>query len=462
MKKRIEYDTIGAVEVDQTKYWGAQTQRSIENFPIGHEKMPERLIKALVMLKRSAAIVNCQLNQLVKEKEQAIVQASDMVLTDDLSEHFPLVVWQTGSGTQTNMNVNEVLAYIGNQLLANNNQQLKLHPNDDLNQSQSSNDTFPTAMHVASVIAIEEELLPALKEIKLTLQQHVDKYQDLVKIGRTHLQDATPLTFGQEISGWHHMIEKIEQMLSEDLVYLRELAIGGTAVGTGINADPQFGPLVAEQLSKLTGYTFCSAPNKFHALTSHDHIVRAHGTLKALAADLMKIANDVRWLASGPRAGFGEIDIPANEPGSSIMPGKVNPTQAEALTMVAVQVMGNDATIGIAASQGNFELNVYKPVIAYNFLQSIQLLADGIRSFNKRCLIGMRPNEKKMTHDLNASLMLVTALNPHIGYENAAKIAKKAFQEDKTLKQATLELNLLSEAEFDTWVDPKQMIGKNK
>lgn len=460
MKTRTEYDSMGSIEVDQTKYWGAQTQRSIGNFPIGNEKIPDRLIRAFVMLKKSAAIINHRLNKLTKQKEQAIVHACDTVLTNDLTEHFPLLVWQTGSGTQTNMNVNEVLSYIGNQFLSKNNQQPQLHPNDDLNQSQSSNDTFPTAMHIAAVLAIEEELLPALAAIDLTLDTQASKYQNLIKIGRTHLQDATPLTFGQEISGWQHMIEKIQQMLKEDLVYLRELAIGGTAVGTGINADPKFGELVAEQLSQLSSTSFSSAPNKFHALTSHDQIVRAHGTLKALAADLMKIANDVRWLASGPRTGLGELDIPTNEPGSSIMPGKVNPTQAEALTMVAVQVMGNDTTIGIAASQGNFELNVYKPVIAYNFLQSIQLLADGIHSFNERCLAGMKPNQEKMVQDLNTSLMLVTALNPHIGYDNAAKIAKKAYQEDKTLKQAALELELLTEAEFIELVDPKKMIGQ--
>ncbi|WP_440894845.1 class II fumarate hydratase [Amphibacillus sp. Q70] len=459
MKTRTEYDSIGSIEVDQTKYWGAQTQRSVENFPIGNEKIPDRLIRAFVMLKKSAAIVNHRLNKLTKQKEQAIVHACDTVLANDLIEHFPLHVWQTGSGTQTNMNVNEVLSYIGNQFLLENNQQPQLHPNDDLNQSQSSNDTFPTALHISAVLAIEEELLPALADIDLTLNKQVNKYQDLIKIGRTHLQDATPITFGQEISGWQHMIEKIQQMLTEDLVHLSELAIGGTAVGTGINAEPKFGEMVADQLTQLSNRPFRSAPNKFHALTSHDQIVRAHGTLKALAADLMKIANDIRWLASGPRTGLGEIDIPANEPGSSIMPGKINPTQAEALTMVAVQIMGNDATIGIAASQGNFELNVYKPVIAYNFLQSTQLLADGIRSFNERCLAGMKPIQKKMNQNVNESLMLVTALNPHIGYDNAAKIAKKAYQEAKTLKQAALELGLLTEAEFNEFVDPNKMIG---
>lgn len=461
MKTRTEWDTLGSIEVDQSKYWGAQTQRSLENFPIGNEIMPDQLIQAFVMLKRSAAIANFKLKKLDQIKQEAIIHACNRVLNEDLTEHFPLVVWQTGSGTQTNMNVNEVLAYIGNEFLVEHNHEVRLHPNDDLNHSQSSNDTFPTAMHIAAVLAIETDLLPALAEINLTLKTQIKKYRDLIKVGRTHLQDATPLTFGQEISGWQQMIETIQRMLKEDLVYLRELAIGGTAVGTGLNADPKFGELVSEALNELTNNQFQSAPNKFYALTSHDQIVRAHGSLKALAADLMKIANDVRWLASGPRAGIGEIEIPINEPGSSIMPGKINPTQAEALTMVTVQVMGNDTTIGIAASQGNFELNVYKPVIIYNFLQSVDLLADGIRSFNERCLVGMKPNEAKMADDLDSSLMLVTALNPHIGYDNATKIAKKAFAENKTLKQACLELGLLTEAEFDELIDPKKMIGEN-
>ena len=458
MKTRTEYDTLGAIEVEQSKFWGAQTQRSLENFPIGTEKMPDQLIRAFVILKRSTAIANYQLKNLTKIKRDAIVSACDHVLEHDLMEHFPLVVWQTGSGTQTNMNVNEVLAYIGNQFLTDNNHDERLHPNDDLNHSQSSNDTFPTAMHIASVLAIETELLPALTEINQTLTEQMLEHRDLIKIGRTHLQDATPITFGQEISGWQHMIEKIEKMLVEDLNYLRELAIGGTAVGTGLNADSKFSELVVHEISQLTNTSFRSAENKFHALTSHDQLVRMHGTLKALAADVMKIANDIRWLASGPRAGIGEIDLPTNEPGSSIMPGKVNPTQAEALTMVAVQVMGNDTTIGFAASQGNFELNVFKPVIILNFLQSVQLLADGIRSFNQRCLIGMKPNKEVMAEDLNASLMLVTALNPHIGYDRASQIAKKAYQENKTLKEACLELGFLTEREFDQLIDPSKMV----
>ncbi|BAM47979.1 class II fumarate hydratase [Amphibacillus xylanus] len=456
--KRIETDTLGQVEVDQSKYWGAQTQRSLENFPIGIEKMPTQLIRAFVILKRSTAVANYRLKKISKLKKEAIVYACDHVLNHDLMEHFPLVVWQTGSGTQTNMNVNEVLAFIGNQFLIEQGHNERLHPNDDINKSQSSNDTFPTAMHIAAVLEIEAQLLPALDEINQTLIEQADKYRDLIKIGRTHLQDATPITFGQEISGWQHMIEKIIVMVKEDLNYLNELAIGGTAVGTGLNAHSKFSEYVVNEISQFTNRPFKSAANKFHALTSHDQMVRAHGTLKALAANVMKIANDIRWLASGPRAGIGELVLPTNEPGSSIMPGKVNPTQAEALTMVAVQVMGNDTTIGIAASQGNFELNVFKPVIIYNFLQSVQLLADGIRSFNRRCLVGMKPNETVMTEDLNASLMLVTALNPHIGYDKASEIAKKAYKENITLKQAALELGYLTETEFEQFVDPAKMV----
>lgn len=454
----MEYDTLGSVEVDGDKYWGAQTQRSLDNFAIGTEKMPDKLINAFVLLKKAAAKANGKVNRLSPKKIAAIEYACDHVLQNDLATHFPLVVWQTGSGTQTNMNVNEVLAYIGNEHLIKSGEADRLHPNDDLNQSQSSNDTFPTAMHIAATLALTETLLPAVEQMVQTLQKKQQQFNQIVKIGRTHLQDATPLTFGQEISGWVHMLEKAKQMLTDDQKYLTELAIGGTAVGTGINADPNFGDLVAKQISEDTGILFHSALNKFHALTSHDQLVRAHGSLKALAADLMKIANDVRWLASGPRAGLGEIEIPANEPGSSIMPGKVNPTQAEALTMVVVQVMGNDAAIGFAASQGNFQLNVFKPVIIYNFLQSVQLLSDSIISFNQKCLQGLKPIEERMAAYLNQSLMLVTALNPHIGYENAAKIAKKAFNEQITLKKAAVELKLLTASQFDKWVDPKQMI----
>ncbi|MGJ9459305.1 class II fumarate hydratase [Oceanobacillus sp. CF4.6] len=457
MDFRVERDTIGEINVPSDKYWGAQTQRSKQNFPIGNEKMPTEIIKAFAILKRSAAKANSDLGLLESEKAEAIYYAVDQVLEDKLNEHFPLVVWQTGSGTQSNMNVNEVLAFVGNKWLEEKKSELILHPNDDVNKSQSSNDTYPTAMHVASVIKLEDTVIPAIQQLKRTLNEKVQAFSDIVKIGRTHLQDATPITLGQEISGWHRMLEKSELMINESTNHLRELAIGGTAVGTGLNAHPEFSERVCEAISEYTGKKFISAPNKFHALTSHDETVYAHGALKALAADMMKIANDVRWLASGPRCGIGEITIPANEPGSSIMPGKVNPTQSEAVTMVAAQVMGNDATIGFAASQGNFELNVFKPVIAFNFLQSSQLLADSILSFDERCAVGIEPNHEQIEKYLNDSLMLVTALNPHIGYENAAKIAKKAFNDNSTLKETALELGLLTEEEFDEYVNPKEM-----
>lgn len=457
MEYRVEKDTIGEIKVPADKFWGAQSQRSKQNFPIGNEKMPAEIIKAFAILKKSAASVNADLGLLEAEKAQAIEHAADQIIAGELNEHFPLVVWQTGSGTQSNMNVNEVIAYVGNKWLEEKGSECKLHPNDDVNKSQSSNDTYPTAMHIAAVLELEDTVLPAVRALKATLQQKMEEFKDVVKIGRTHLQDATPLTLGQEISGWHRMLEKTEKMISESNQYLKELAIGGTAVGTGLNAHPEFSELVSSKISQTTGKTFQSAPNKFHALTSHDETVYAHGALKALAADMMKIANDVRWLASGPRSGLGEITIPANEPGSSIMPGKVNPTQSEAVTMVASQVMGNDATIGFAASQGNFELNVFKPVIAYNFLQSCQILADSILSFDERCAQGIEPNHERIEQFLNDSLMLVTALNPHIGYENAAKIAKKAFNDKKTLKETAVELDLLSEEEFDQYVNPEEM-----
>lgn len=457
MDYRVERDTIGEINVPADKFWGAQTQRSRENFPIGNEKMPTEIVKAFAILKRSAAKANRDLNLLDNQKAEAIFYAADQVLADELNEHFPLVVWQTGSGTQSNMNVNEVLAFVGNKWLEEQGSDQRLHPNDDVNKSQSSNDTYPTAMHVASVLKLEDAVLPAIKQLKTTFQEKMEAFSDIVKIGRTHLQDATPLTLGQEISGWHRMLEKSEKMIGESINHLRELAIGGTAVGTGLNAHPEFSNRVCEAISEYTGKNFISASNKFHALTSHDETVFAHGALKALAADMMKIANDVRWLASGPRCGIGEITIPANEPGSSIMPGKVNPTQSEAVTMVAAQVMGNDAAIGFAASQGNFELNVFKPVIAYNFLQSSQLLADSIISFDERCAIGIEPNHEQIEKYLNDSLMLVTALNPHIGYENAAKIAKKAFSDNSTLKETAIELGLLTAEEFDRYVNPKEM-----
>lgn len=458
MKFRVEKDSIGEINVPESKQWGAQTQRSKENFAIGTELMPIELIRAYAQLKKAAAVVNNQLGTLSKAKMNTISQVATEIIDGVWDDHFPLVVWQTGSGTQTNMNVNEVIANRGNQLLSENGSEERLHPNDHVNQSQSSNDSFPTAMHIAAVIAIEEELLPKLKTLATTLSKQETDYQNIIKIGRTHLQDATPLTLGQEVSGWNHMIVKCEQMIKESLSHVTELAIGGTAVGTGINAHPEFGVRVAKEVSQQTGYSFISSTNKFHALTSHDQLVYAHGALKALAADLMKIANDVRWLASGPRSGIGEITIPANEPGSSIMPGKVNPTQSEALTMVATQVMGNDATIGIAASQGNFELNVFKPVIFYNFIQSVRLLSDATSSFHDHCVVGIKPNIEQLEHHVQNSLMLVTALNPHIGYENAAKIAKLAHEKGLTLKEAAMQSELLTEEEFDRYVDPSKMV----
>lgn len=458
MEFRIEKDTIGEIKVPADKMWGAQTQRSSQNFKIGIEKMPREVIRGFAYLKKSAALVNYKLGKLEQAKMETIVQAADEILEGKLDEHFPLVVWQTGSGTQSNMNVNEVIAHRANHLLAERGEELRVHPNDDVNKSQSSNDTFPTAMHIAGVFAIEDEVLPALQTLKKTLAEKAEQFKDIIKIGRTHLQDATPLTLGQEVSGWHRMLEKTEKMILESVEYIRELAIGGTAVGTGINAHPKYGEMMAEQISELTGKKFVTATNKFHALTSHDEIVHTHGALKALAADLMKIANDVRWLASGPRSGIGEITIPANEPGSSIMPGKVNPTQSEAMTMVVCQVIGNDATIAMAASQGNFELNVFKPVIIYNFLQSTRLLADTMISFNDNCAVGIEPNVEVLEKNLKQSLMLVTALNPHIGYENAAIIAKMAHKEGITLKEAALKSGLLTEEQFDQVVRPEEMI----
>lgn len=461
MDFRIEHDTFGEIKVPADKHWGAQTQRSKQNFKIGTEKMPIRVVRAFAVLKKSAAIASHAFGNISEAKMKAITTAADEVIAGKLDDHFPLVVWQTGSGTQSNMNMNEVLAHRGNELLEEWGEEERLHPNDDINKSQSSNDTFPTALHVAGVVAVQEQLLPAIAKLKATFDEKSKAFDDIIKIGRTHLQDATPLTLGQEISGWHRMLEKTEHMLNESVESMKELAIGGTAVGTGLNAPAGFGDQVAEQISKEVGIEFTSASNKFHSLTSYDEVVYVHGAVKALAADIMKIANDVRWLASGPRSGIGEITIPENEPGSSIMPGKVNPTQSEAITMVAAQVMGNDATIGFAASQGNFELNVYKPVIIYNFLQSVQLLSDAIISFNDNCAVGIEPNREKIDDLLANSLMLVTALNPHIGYENAAKIAKTAHQNGTTLKEAALATGLLTEEQFDEYVVPAKMIGRD-
>ena len=454
---RIEHDSMGEVRVPADKYWAAQTERSHENFKIGVgiETMPREITHAFGILKKAAAIANHELKpeKMTDEKLAAISQACDEVISGSLNDHFPLVVWQTGSGTQSNMNANEVIANRGNEIAG----KKLLHPNDDINMSQSSNDTFPTAMHISAVIAIEDKLFPAIDKLVATFRRLEEENAGIVKSGRTHLQDATPIQFSQEISGWRSSLEKDKKMLEIALPELKELALGGTAVGTGLNAPKGFDVKVAEAVSQLTGKTFVTAPNKFHALTSKDELVFAHGALKALAADLMKIANDVRWLASGPRCGLGEIFIPENEPGSSIMPGKVNPTQCEAMTMVAVQVMGNDVAVGMAASQGNFELNVFMPVCIYNFLQSARLLAEVIVSFNDNCAVGIKANREKMHHNLHNSLMLVTALNPYIGYENAAKTAKKAYKENISLKEACVALGFLTAEKFDEVFHPEQM-----
>ncbi|MDN7246659.1 class II fumarate hydratase [Planococcus shenhongbingii] len=460
MQYRTEKDTMGEIQVEADKMWAAQTQRSLQNFAIGTERMPHEVVMAFAQLKKATAKANHKLGKLSEAKMKAIETAANEVIEGKWNDHFPLVVWQTGSGTQSNMNMNEVLARRGNEILAEQSSEEKLHPNDDVNMSQSSNDTYPTAMHVAGVLAVTENLVPAIQKLKATLDEKSKKFDDIIKIGRTHLQDATPLTLGQEISGWRHMLEKSERMIRASVEEMRELAIGGTAVGTGINADPTFGPSVAEFISEAVGTTFTSAENKFHALTSHDEMVYTHGAIKALAADAMKIANDVRWLASGPRSGIGEITIPENEPGSSIMPGKVNPTQSEALTMVAVQVMGNDAAIGFAASQGNFELNVFKPVIAYNFLQSVRLLTDSLISFDDNCAVGIEANLDVIQSHVSNSLMLVTSLNPHIGYEKAAAIAKQAHKEGTTLKESAVKSGHLTAEQFDEWVRPENMVGK--
>ncbi len=454
---RSERDSMGAIEVPADKLWGAQTQRSLEHFRISTEKMPGELIYALALTKRAAAKVNQDLGLLTAEKAGAIIQAADEVLAGNHPDEFPLAIWQTGSGTQSNMNMNEVLANRASELLGGvRGMERKVHPNDDVNKSQSSNDVFPTAMHVAAII---EAPIPRLTVLKQTLSDKAAASNDIVKIGRTHLQDATPLTLGQEFSGWVAMLEHNLRHLELSLPHLSELALGGTAVGTGLNTHPQYAVRVAEELATLSGQPFVTAPNKFEALATCDALVHAHGALKGLAASLMKIANDVRWLASGPRCGIGEIAIPENEPGSSIMPGKVNPTQCEALTMLCCQVMGNDVAVNIGGASGNFELNVYRPMVIHNFLQSVRLLADGMESFNEHCATGIEPNRERIAQLLNESLMLVTALNTHIGYDKAAEIAKKAHKEGLTLKASALALGYLTEAEFDSWVRPEEMVG---
>ena len=458
MEYRTEHDSMGQVQVPADRYWGAQTQRSCMNFPIGVgiETMPQEIIHAFGILKKAAAMANHALRpeRMTAEKRDAICRACDEIMDGKLNDHFPLVVWQTGSGTQTNMNANEVVANRGNALAG----KPLLHPNDDVNMSQSSNDTFPTAMHIAAVLSLEDRVIPAIDRLCATMRRLEEDNRGVIKSGRTHLQDATPIAFSQEISGWRTSLERDKQLLLLALPPLKELALGGTAVGTGLNAPAGFDTQVADAVSKITGKTFLTAANKFHALTSKDELVFAHGALKALACDMMKIANDVRWLASGPRNGLGEIRIPENEPGSSIMPGKVNPTQCEAVTMVAVQVMGNDVAVGMAASQGNFELNVFMPVCIYNFLQSARLLAEAIVSFNDHCAAGITADREKMQENLRNSLMLVTALNPYIGYENAAKVAKKAFQDGCSLREACLALGFLSAEKFDEIFHPEQMI----
>ncbi|KFX22233.1 class II fumarate hydratase [Pectobacterium betavasculorum] len=460
---RSEKDSMGPIDVPAERLWGAQTQRSLEHFRISEEKMPRALIYALAQTKRAAARVNVDLTLLPADRGNAIIQAADEVLAGKHTGEFPLAIWQTGSGTQSNMNMNEVLANRASELLGGERGNNRLvHPNDDVNKSQSSNDVFPTAMHVAAVVAINEHLIPELKALHATLASKAEQFKDIVKIGRTHLQDATPLTLGQEISGWAAMLQHNLKHIENSVPHICELALGGTAVGTGLNTHPEYAVRVAAELAKLTGQPFVTSPNKFEALATCDALVHGHGALKGLATSLMKIANDVRWLASGPRCGIGELSIPENEPGSSIMPGKVNPTQCEALTMLCCQVMGNDVAVNIGGASGNFELNVYRPMVIHNFLQSIRLLADGMKSFDEHCAVGIEPNHDRITQLLNESLMLVTALNTHIGYDKAAEIAKKAHKEGLTLKASALKLNYLTEAQFDEWVRPEDMVGSLK
>lgn len=462
MQTRIEHDTMGDVEVPSQALWGAQTQRSVQNFKIGHEHMPRPMIRAMGLVKKSAATTNAALNQITTEIAAHIVDAADEVIAGQWDDQFPLVVWQTGSGTQSNMNTNEVIANIANQKLGNAlGSQQPVHPNDHVNRAQSTNDSFPTAIHVAASLQINELLIPALQQLRDTFQQKSLEFNDIVKIGRTHLQDATPLTLGQEFSGYVTQLDNGLKRLDQALQWLYELPLGGTAVGTGLNAHPEYAEKAAATLAQLTGLPFVTAPNKFEALAGRDAAVFASGALKTLAASLNKIANDIRWLASGPRCGLGELSIPENEPGSSIMPGKVNPTQCEAMTMVVAQVMGNDTTINFAGASGNFELNVFMPVIAFNLIQSIQLLGDACNSFNEHCAVGIEPNREKIDFFLHNSLMLVTALNPVIGYENAAKVAKTAFQQNKTLKQVAVELGLVTAEQFDEVVQPAKMVAPN-
>ncbi|MGQ3174572.1 MAG: class II fumarate hydratase [Hydrogenophaga sp.] len=458
---RVETDTFGPIEVPAHRLWGAQTQRSLQNFDISGERQPREIVRALAQVKRASAVVNHALGLQGAEKTQAIVQAADEVIAGAHDEEFPLVVWQTGSGTQTNMNVNEVLANRASELLGGERGASRLvHPNDDVNRSQSSNDVFPTAMHVAAVEAITHRLLPALALLRGTLAQKAGDFDGIVKIGRTHLQDAPPLTLGQEFSGWVAQLAHGETHVRAALPHLCELALGGTAVGTGLNAPEGYAVRVAAELARLTGQPFVTAPNKFEAMASVDALVHAHGALKTLAASLMKIANDVRWLASGPRSGIGELSIPENEPGSSIMPGKVNPTQSEAVTMLAAQVFGNDVAINFGGASGNFELNVFRPMVAHNFLQSVRLLADGMRSFNDHCAVGIEPNRERIAELVDRSLMLVTALNTHIGYDKAAQIAKKAHKDGSSLREAALALGHVTAEQFDAWVRPGQMVGR--
>lgn len=463
MITRIEKDTFGPIEVPAHRLWGAQTQRSLQNFDISGEQQPREIILALAQIKRASATVNFALGLIDSQKTRAIVAAADEVIAGQHTDEFPLVVWQTGSGTQTNMNLNEVLANRASELLGGERGENRMvHPNDDVNCSQSSNDVFPTAMHVAAVESITKRLLPAIQLLRNTLIEKSKEFAEIIKIGRTHLQDATPLTLGQEFSGYVAQLSHGERHLRSSLSHLCELALGGTAVGTGLNAPPGYAEQAAEELARLTGLPFVTAPNKFEALASVDALVHAHGALKTLAASMMKIANDVRWLASGPRSGIGELSIPENEPGSSIMPGKVNPTQSEAVTMLCCQVFGNDVAINIGGASGNFELNVFRPMIAHNFMQSVRLLADGMVSFNDHCAVGIKPNLIRIDALVNQSLMLVTALNPHIGYDKSASIAKKAHAEGSTLREAALASGYVTAVQFDKWVVPREMVGTVK